>query len=179
MLTKQETFEVIAGIRATVVLGFVLREEMNLLEIANKIRGQRFGFERDGHVAHALDLTVLAELLEAEESAQILRRNFGILLKQALIRHTFELLRTYARGTGQESKFRQWPSYDFARLMRNIVSHGEGAVLECWSPKTLTHACWRHHVLTPASVGVEVPLEPADFMQLHEDMTNFLLTDLA
>lgn len=42
---------------------------------------------------------------------------------RALLKECFELVKSYVDDTGQEAKFREFPSYKYHRLVRNALSH--------------------------------------------------------
>ena len=178
-MTKTEAMELVHAHRMTAVFGLVLRESCNANLTASVIRGKSFGFENQGAIAASLGLDRLAQALEDLRERQILMTNLGLLLKHALVRDSFEVVKTYAEDSGQDHKFRTWPPYDFARFVRNTLSHRDAAVLHRWTPPSLTVATWRQRRLTRADIGKPLTLEPAEYVQLQDDLYEFLRDKLA
>jgi hypothetical protein len=173
-MSKQEALEFVHGIRMTSLLGLVLQESFNPALTASVIRGKQYGFAHGQDIPVALALDPLADALESPTERRIIVTNLQLMLKHALVRHTFEIVKAYAEDTGQEGTFKAWPGYDFARLVRNTLSHRNGALLHRWSPPTLRSATWRQRVITPADVGTYITLNAAEYVQLQEDLYELL-----
>jgi hypothetical protein len=173
-MTKSEAMELVQAHRMTAVFGLVLRESCNPNLTASVIRGKSFGFEHQGIVAASLGLDRLAQALEDVRERQILLNNLSLTLKHTLVRDSFEIVKTYAEDSGQDQKFKAWPPYNFARFIRNTLSHRDGGVLHRWTPANLSVATWRHRRLTPSDVGTPLALEPAEYVQLQDDLYHFL-----
>jgi hypothetical protein len=178
-MTKAEALELVQAHRMTALFGLVLRESCNPSLTASVIRGKIFGFEHQGTVVARLGLDRLAQALEDVRERRILLDNLSLLLKHTLVRDSFEVVKTYAEDSGQDQLFKAWPPYHFARFIRNALSHRDGGVLHRWSPPTLAIATWRHRSLTPADVGTPLTLEPAEYIQLQEDLYEFLRDQLS
>lgn len=177
-MTKEQALQFIAGIRLGALAGLVLKENVDHGLLAKRIRGKEFWFEVNGVVETALKLDRLAVALEDERERGTVLANMGILLKHAMIRNTFEIILAYADETGQTAVFKAWPPYHFARLVRNVFSHTDAGVLHRWSPNDLSVATWRNRTLTPADVGKEFVFHPGEYVQLQDDMFNFLRDEL-
>jgi hypothetical protein len=178
-MSKDEALELIQGVRATALLGLVLRESFEPDVTAELIRGQSFAFERNGQVVAVVQLDRIAEALEDPEECRTLKGNLGLLLKQTLVRTSFEIVKAYAEDTSQITSFQTWPAYDFIRLIRNTLSHRDHARLHRWSPGNLQSATWRHRTLTPQEVGTDILLEPAEYLQMQGDLYSFLRDQLS
>ena len=77
--------------------------------------------QRTGH--ETIDFDRLADLLENEANRDVLLEEFLKMLTRALIKESFELVRTYCRQTRQFAKLKDLSWYHFVRLVRNAVSH--------------------------------------------------------
>ena len=162
----------------TALFWLVLREACNADLTASVIRGKSFGFENKGTIVASLELNRLADALEDVRIRQVLTNNLGLLLKHALVRDSFEVVKTYAKDSGQGQKFRTWAAYDFARFVRNTLSHGDQAILHRWTPTDLAAATWRNRRLTQGDVGKPLILEPAEYVLLQDDLYAFLEKEL-
>ncbi len=181
-MTKQEAFELLSGIRAAIIYGFVLQTASNDGELAERIRGQKFGFEADDGTIHPIGLTALAALLADRDQRRTIHGNYKVLMKHTLVRTTHEVVLMYCRQTNQFPLYKAEPWFQFARLVRNLLSHEDGAILNEW-PKDLTKAGvtyveWRGRKISATEVGQHVRLDPAEMVRLHEDMAEFLRTKL-
>jgi hypothetical protein len=178
-MTKAEALELVQAHRMTALFGLVLHESCNPSLTASVIRGKIFGFEHQGTIVARLSLDRLAQALEDVRERRILLDNLSLLLKHTLVRDSFEVVKTYAEDSGQDQLFKAWPPYHFACFIRNALSHRDGGVLHRWSPPTLAIATWRQRSLTPADVGTPLTLEPAEYIQLQEDLYEFLRDQLS
>lgn len=80
---------------------------------------------------------------------------FSTMLLRNLILDTFEVIRDYCKATGQLQLMRSQPWYQFARLLRNAVTHDQ-----CWIFKdydrSILPACWRGKCIEVGMEGQEV-----------------------
>jgi hypothetical protein len=65
----------------------------------------------------------VAELLENSKDHRIALDEFLKMLMRTLIKESFEHIKDYCETTNQYSAFKAEPWYEFARLIRNFLSH--------------------------------------------------------
>ena len=176
-MIKNEALDLMQALRQTAVFGLVLRESCDPSLTATAIRGTAFGFVNGGTAKIALHLNVLADTLEDASLRPILMNNLGLVLKRLLVRDSYEIVNTYAEGTGQREQFRQWGPYNFVRVLRNTLSHTDGGTLHKWPPK-LTSAHWRDRTLLPGDLGKALTLQPGEYVELQDDLYRFLHDEL-
>jgi hypothetical protein len=65
----------------------------------------------------------VAELLQNEKDRPIALNEFLKMLMRSLIKESFEQIKDYCENTEQYAAFKAEPWYEFARLIRNFLSH--------------------------------------------------------
>ena len=73
---------------------------------------------------------------------------------------------------------RAQPWFQFARVLRNVVSHKDGALLRKWPSnlKQVPSVSWRNRSISQSDVGKHIFLQPAEYVHLNEDIAEFLRT---
>jgi hypothetical protein len=179
-MTKTEALELVNGVRASFLWGMFVNKaaEKEVEALRGAMRGKAFGFEIDGQIAHRLDLSFLANLLGNLDDRRIIVGNLGVMLRNDLVRMTHEIACMYSEQTGQFDRYRAQPWFQFARVLRNVVSHKDGALLHKWPPdlKQVPSVSWRSRTIAQSDVGKVVYLQPAEYVHLHEDIAEFLRT---
>ena len=79
----------------------------------------------------SINFDQVATLLEDPADAQIAVTEAVLSPFRALLKESFELVKTYANSNNQKPKFQNFPSYRFHRLLRNAISHNF-----CWDLQT-------------------------------------------
>jgi hypothetical protein len=120
-------------------------------------------------------------MLDVAHSERLIHQ-FESHLLRATLREAHELILLYCRATSQFPLYRNLPWFQFARIIRNVVSHGDGRTLVEW-PKDLrrngvTQAVWRHRVLDAAMEGTRIHFTEAEGLELLDDKTTFAATRL-
>jgi hypothetical protein len=179
--TKDNLVSLLNGARATFLYGFFIEMLVHKKAdvIAEAETGGTFGFqgasERTG-----LDLGVLAQQLRENEKS--IRGNYFLLIEHQAIRVFYELVHSYCQRSGQTAVYAAEPTMQFARVWRNVVAHGDGAVLTQWPAKLkerkITEVAWRSRKICEAQVGTEVSLDIVDIVNLQEDIYAFCLEKL-
>lgn len=95
------------------------------------------------------------QLLNAQDDRDIALREFLLMALRALIKESFELIKTYCNATGQFATFEQQSWYRFLRCLRNTVSHD--FTVQCKSTKD--EGTWRQYSFTTAMQGCPLKLE--------------------
>jgi hypothetical protein len=114
---------------------------------------------------------------------KLVNEEFENCLKRATVSEGHELLLLYCENTGQYAAYKAQPWYQFARIIRNVVSHKDGGALRRW-PDDLTkqgirEVSWRHHVLRASDIGAAVSFTLHDALQLLKDQIDFVQAGLA
>jgi hypothetical protein len=179
-MTKTEALELINGVRISFLWGMFVNKaaEEEVEALRGAMRGKSFGFEIDDRVAHALNLSFLADALGNPDDRRVIIGNLGVMLRNDLVRMTHEIACMYTEETGQFDLYRAQPWFQFARVLRNVVSHKDGALLRKWPPdlKQVPSVSWRNRSISQSDVGKYVFLQPAEYVQLHEDIAEFVRT---
>lgn len=98
-------------------------------------------------------------------------------LKRTLLREGHELILLYCEETGQVEKYKAVPWFQFARIIRNVVSHKQGGTLREWPPdlqkKSIISASWRNRTIDTSMVGLEISFTHQEALQLFTDQFGF------
>lgn len=65
----------------------------------------------------------VANMLESEIDRQVAMKEFLTMFLRALLKESFEVIRDYASNSKQDSLFSSQPWFQFARMIRNCISH--------------------------------------------------------
>jgi len=174
--SKEHLISLLNAARAALLYGFfieTLAHKLTNVTVA-AAAGKAFRFEF-GDASVNLDLGILAgQLTEFERE---IRGNYYLQLEHQAIRTFYELVYTYCKRSNQTSAYASEPFMQFARVWRNVVSHGDGAVLREWpgslKKKGVTTVRWRNRVLMESQVGSQVSLNIVDIINLQEDVYAF------
>ena len=98
---------------------------------------------------YSLSFDQVANLLKNREDKEIALKEFTKMLLRALVKESFELIKDYCNVSKQTSSFPSQPWYQFARMIRNCLSHSfrfefskydKGLLPVSWKGKTITTA---------------------------------------
>jgi hypothetical protein len=111
------------------------------------------------------------------------KRNYENSLLRTLIRETHELILLYCGDTQQFSVYRSEAWFQFARILRNVISHKEGGTLREWPPdllkKGVTSVTWRAKTFDTTMLGQPLVFYPPDGLELVNDQIGFVETKLS
>jgi hypothetical protein len=98
-------------------------------------------------------------------------------LKRATMSEGHELILLYCEETQQFDKYKAVPWFQFARIIRNIVSHKQGGILREW-PKDLrrqgiTQVSWHNRTIDTSMIGQQINFTHQEALQLLADQTDF------
>lgn len=114
---------------------------------------------------------------------KILIEEFENGLKRSLMSEGHEVILWYCEETGQFHAYENMPWFQFARIIRNVVSHKQGGILKNWpmdlTQKGITRVSWRNRMLDTCMVGKEVDFTHQEALQLFSDQLNFAVNSLA
>ena len=105
-------------------------------------------------------------------------------IKRNLLSSSYELIKFYCSSNNQMQKLRSAYWYDFARILRNIVSHNNGGVLMEWDkelskPKhNIYEVQWENKIINKSMVGQVISFTDYEALNFFHTMENFVKTDL-
>ncbi len=104
---------------------------------------------------YTVEFRQVVQLLRKAEDREIAIKEFLTSQIRALIKESFELIKDYCDSTGQAALFKAEPWYQFARMIRNCLSHNfrfefnnydRGLLPVSWSTRTITTAMDGEHL---------------------------------
>jgi hypothetical protein len=142
----------IENARNNYVLGLAAMSTLMSTSAPEHLRISHVSF--DGYVVPFERVT---SILESESDRQIALREFLKMLLRALIKESFELIRSYAKATNQEAYFKSQSWYHFVRLIRNCLSHNFYFHFERSDLKLLP-LTWNGHTIDSSMAGKPLPM---------------------
>jgi hypothetical protein len=110
-------------------------------------------------------------------------RNYENSLLRAMVRESYELILLYCHETKQFHLYKAEPWFEFARILRNAISHKEGGTLRKW-PKDLLDrgiktVAWRNRTFDMTMLGTALIFYPPEGLELLKDQMNFVTSKLS
>lgn len=176
-MTKAEMIELVQGVRATFLYGYFIEQFVwtKFPNFADECKGN-FGFQGRNGKETSLSLDVLAEQLRSHEKG--LRGNYYLFLNFEAIRFFYEIAHSYCQKTGQSDAYARTPWSQFARVIRNVVSHGNSAILTQWpsnlKQKGIVSVTWNGLTVRESEIGSHVSLDVVSLLELQEEIYAFL-----
>ncbi len=106
-------------------------------------------------------------------------QNFMGCLKRATLREAHELILLYCEETNQFDKYKSQSWFQFARIIRNVVSHKDCGVLREWpkdlSKKGISSVVWRGITLRENMVGQTIDFKVREALHLLDDQRKFVI----
>ena len=129
-----------------------------------------------------LDIGPMCHRMVIDEYKNAITDEFENCLKRATVREGHELLCLYCEETKQFNLYKSQPWFQFARIIRNVVSHKDAGRLREW-PSDLKKArilqvSWRHYTLLENMLGNDVAFTLYDALLLLKDQIEFARTKL-
>ena len=110
-------------------------------------------------------------------------RNYENSLLRTLLREAHELILWYCEETNQSSIYRAEPWFQFARVLRNVLSHKEGGTLHKWPgdlrKRGITSVKWREKTLDTTKLGHRLVFYPTEGLELVKDQIDFVINKLS
>lgn len=181
-MTKNELLGALHNLLNNFVVGLVLPRIVPEAEW-RKLADRRATFQApDGSLLH-IDLTPLATNFSNPRDRKLLIDEYENGLKRSLLSEGHEVLLAYCEQTNQFAVYKAEPWFQFARILRNVVSHKDGGILRAW-PADLTKAgkttvAWRARTLDSSQVGKPVEFTHNEALQLFADQLQFAQSKLA
>jgi hypothetical protein len=111
------------------------------------------------------------------------KRNYENSLLRTLLRETHELIVWYCEETNQFSTYRAEPWFQFARVLRNVMSHKEGGTLRKWpkdlTDKGITSVTWRGRTIDTTMTNHRLVFYPPEGLELINDQVKFVADKLS
>jgi len=130
-----------------------------------------------------LNVGPMCSRMTDDDYKKVVTDEFENCLKRATVREGHELLLLYCKETKQFHLYKSESWFQFARIIRNVVSHKDGGRLREW-PRNLkkdgvSQASWRHYSLSEGMVGTVIRFTLYDALLLLKDQIEFARTKLA
>jgi hypothetical protein len=172
-MTKQDLLALLDGVKQAVLFGYILIDDAGprLDELAAKcLRSPPYQIKHRSGV-HEESLQMLGALLCQPSEARLVRGNYFLLIDFALLRTSFEVIKEYAEATKQLTEFQSdGDLYKVARVARNLISHGDGAVLNEWpanfTRQGITSVTWEDITISATDVGKTVYIDSRQTFRL-------------
>lgn len=111
------------------------------------------------------------------------KRNYENSLLRTLMREAHELILLYCDETQQFHIYKTEPWFQFARVLRNVMSHKEGGTLREWPKdllaKGITSVTWRGRTFDTAMLGQRLVFYPPEGLELLKDQIDFVPSKLS
>jgi hypothetical protein len=111
------------------------------------------------------------------------RRNYENSLLRTLMREAHELILLYCEETQQLPIYKAEPWFQFARVLRNVMSHKEGGTLREWPKdllaKGITSVMWRGRRFDTTMLGQRLVFYPPEGLELVKDQIDFVTAKLS
>jgi hypothetical protein len=89
----------------------------------------------------------------------------------------------YCEQSQQFAVYKAEPWFQFARILRNVISHKEGGTLREWPQdllkKGITSVTWRKRTLDTTMIGHRVVFYPPEALELINDQVEFATAKLS
>jgi hypothetical protein len=127
-------------------------------------------------------LEPLADNMTTPRDKAIMVEEFCKSLRRSLMRDGHELIDWYCNETHQYAKYQAVPWWNFARIMRNVVSHKLHGRLNEWPgsllKKGILRVEWRDRFLESSMVGQDIQFSNQEALELFRDQMDFVRTGL-
>ncbi len=176
-MTKDEVLDLLQGIKQSTLFGYILKEHATQSGMANIARkcltseASQWSIKAKSGV-HPESLHPLGSMLLTPEGRRTAEGNYFLSLDFSLLRFTHEIVWDYCVQTNQQSDYQSAGDlYRVARVARNVVSHGDGAVLSVWprnyQRQGITQVNWEDIEFRDDQVGAQVYVDTRQIFRLH------------
>jgi len=111
------------------------------------------------------------------------KRNYENGLLRTLIREAHELILLYCEETQQFPIYKAEPWFQFARVLRNVISHKEAGTLREWPKdllaKGIKSVTWRGRTFDTTMLGQRLVFYPPEGLELLKDQIDFVSSKLS
>jgi len=134
-----------------------------------------------GDLLH-VNLDAISRNMSNPGDRKLLIEEFENNLKRALVSEGHEVIIAYCAESNQFPVYKAEPWFQFARIIRNVVSHKDGGVLQNWPADLgkggINQVSWRTRTLDVSMVGQSVSFTHHEALQLFQDQLEFAQTNL-
>lgn len=116
---------------------------------------------------YTVEFAQVVLLLRNAKDREIVLKEFLTSQIRALIKESFELIKDYCDGTGQADLFKAEPWYQFARIIRNCLSHNFKFEFNNFD-KGLLPVSWRDRTITSEMDGQHLKLDFFGYVETWE-----------
>jgi hypothetical protein len=139
--------------------------------------------DRDGEIQISLGPLVRRAFDVDYTAREGFKRNYENSLLRALMREAHELILLYCEETQQFSRYKAEPWFQFARVLRNVMSHKEGGTLRAWPKdllaKGITSVTWRGKTIDTTMLRQRLVFYPPEGLELVKDQIDFVTAKLS
>jgi hypothetical protein len=137
---------------------------------------EKLPFEHGPAVAN-VELRPLVNRMSNQREMQSLFDEYEKSLRRSLLRESHELILNYCEETNQIPIYKAQAWFEFARMIRNTVSHKDAGIFRRWPDKRIKVAAWRNRALDPSMVGQSIDFMPYEALLLFTDQLDFVRSD--
>lgn len=116
---------------------------------------------------YSMQFEQVANSLRNERDHQIVEKEFIKMLMRALIKESFEVVKAHCNESNQMTSFRKEGWYQFARIIRNCLSHDMEFKFSKYD-KTLLPVNWRGKAIRANMEGTPIPLTFFGYVEAWE-----------
>jgi hypothetical protein len=116
---------------------------------------------------YTVEFAQVVRLLRNAKDREIAIKEFLTSQIRTLIKESFELIKDYCDGTGQAALFKAEPWYQFARMIRNCLSHNFKFEFNNYD-RGLLPVSWRARTITAAMDGQHLKLDFFGYVETWE-----------
>lgn len=116
---------------------------------------------------YTVEFKQVKNLLSKPTDREIAVKEFLTSQIRALIKESFELIKNYCNETNQDSKFKTEPWYQFARIIRNCLSHNFKFEFRRYD-KTLLPITWKSRSIDASMDGKYLELKFFGYIETWE-----------
>lgn len=168
-LQKPELISQLENAKNNYVLGLAAISLLSNAEARQILRSDQAQFG-----AYTVPFDQVADLLEGKENRDIAIREFLLSQLRALVKESFELVKSYCAESGQQQILRHASWYHFARIIRNGLSHNFRFSFSAHDKKILPIS-WRGRTVTETMDGQHLELAFFGYPEAWELFQDFHL----
>jgi hypothetical protein len=165
--SKPELLAQLTNAKNNYVLGLAALSLFATPEVYPMLEAQHAAFG-----TYTVEVRQVAALLRVGSDRDIAVKEFLTMLLRALIKESFELIRTYAEETGQSAIVKSQSWYQFARLIRNCISHNFQFAFRPYDESILP-VTWGSRTMVATMQGQPLPLNFFGYVEAWELFKEF------
>lgn len=130
---------------------------------------------------YSLTFDQVARLLRNQKDREIAVKEFRTMLLRALIKETFEIMKSYCAESNQKGLLTSEAWYQFARIIRNCISHNFRFEFNKYD-KGLLPVVWKHRTIDLSMNGRHLELLFFGYVEaweLFSEMQSFVTSKLS